>query len=372
MRAGALGIATALIYPPDSFQSTEDLIELARVAAQYDGIYASHMRDESAKLLDAIRESIEIGEKSGIQVEIFHFKGAYAPGWGKLVPEAGRLIESARARGVNVAADMYVYPAGGTGLEITVPNWVFEQGAEQGVQRLKDPKIRERLKKELAAGSQPGWSNLVEAAGGWQGVVLANPYNERYERYRNRSFADIGKELGRDPADVAWDIVLEAFPKRAFALFFMMSEPDIETALKFPWMSIGSDAGAAEKPGEMDAIGLPHPRAYGNAARVIAEYVKKRHVLTLEDAVRKMTSWPATRMRLYDRGAIREGLRADVTIFNYERLDDVASFEHPMGSPTGIDYVLVNGQLVIDQGRHTGAKPGSVLRGGGREPHCRN
>lgn len=365
MRAGAMGIATALIYPPHSFQSTEDLIELAHVAAKYDGIYASHMRDESAKLLEAIGESIEIGEKSGIQVEIFHFKGAYAPGWGKLVPEAGRLIEAARARGVNIAADMYVYPAGGTGLEITVPNWVFEQGVEQGVQRLKDPKIRERLKKEVAAGSQPGWSNLVEAAGGWRGVLLANPFNERYDRFRNRSLEDIGKQLGKHPADVAWDIVLEALPNRAYALYFMMSEPDIETALKFPWMSIGSDAGAAEKPGEMDAIGLPHPRAYGNAVRVIAEYVKKRHVLTLEDAVRKMTSWPATRMRLYDRGAIREGLKADVTIFNYERLDDVASFENPMGSPTGIDYVLVNGQLVIDQGRHTGAKPGSVLRGGG-------
>lgn len=368
MRAGALGIATALIYPPDSFQSTQDLIELSRVAAKYGGIYASHMRDESAKLLQAIGESIEIGEKTGIQVEIFHFKGAYAPGWGKLVPEAGALIEAARARGVNIAADMYVYTAGGTGLDITVPNWVWEQGAKTGLQRLKDSKVRARLKKEIAAGSMPGWSNLVEASGGWDHVVLANAFNPKYDRYRFKSIEYIAKQLDQDPADVSWDIVLGAQPNRAMGLYFMMSESDIATALRWPWMSIGSDAGANERPGMIDAIGLPHPRAYANFPRVIAEYVKKRNVLTLEDAIRKMTSWPATRMRLYDRGVIREGLKADVTIFNEERLDDVANYENPTAYPTGIDYVLVNGQPVIDQGRHTGAKPGIVLRGAGFDP----
>jgi N-acyl-D-amino-acid deacylase len=167
---------------------------------------------------------------------------------------------------------------------------------------------------------------------------------------------------------VAWDIVLAAQPNRPMALYFMMSEQDIATALRWPWMSIGSDAGANEGPGMIDAIGLPHPRAYANFPRVIAEYVRKRHVLTLEDAIRKMTSWPATRMRLYDRGAIREGLKADVTIFNEGRIEDVASYEKPTAYPAGIDYVLVNGQLVIDQGRHTGAKPGSILRGGGYRP----
>jgi N-acyl-D-amino-acid deacylase len=367
MRAGSMGIATALIYPPDSFQSTDDLIELSRVAAKYGGIYASHMRDESARLLQAISESIEIGEKAGIQVEIFHFKGAYAPGWGKLVPEAGELIEAARARGVNIAADMYVYTAGGTGLDITVPNWVWEQGAKRGLERLKDPSVRVRLKKEIAAGSMPGWSNLVEASGGWDHIVLANAFNPKYDRYRFKSLDYIGKQLGQDPADVSWDIVLGAQPNRAMGLFFMMSEPDIATALRWPWMSIGSDAGANEGPGTIDAIGLPHPRAYANFPRVIAEYVKKRRVLTLEDAIRKMTSWPATRMRLYDRGAIREGLKADVTIFNEERIEDVATYENPTSYPLGIDYVLVNGQLVIDQGRHTGAKPGSVLRGAGAD-----
>ena len=364
MRAGAMGIATALIYPPDSFQSTDDLVALARVAARYGGIYASHMRDESAKLLEAIGESIEIGEKTGIQVEIFHFKGAYAPGWGKLVPQAGELIEAARRRGVAIAADMYVYTAGGTGLDITVPNWVWEQGEKRGLERLADPTVRVRLKREVAAGSAPGWSNLIEASGGWDHVMLANAFNPKYDAYRFKSIDYIARQLGQEPADVSWDIVLGAQPKRAMGLFFMMSEADIETALRWPWMSIGSDAGANEGPGTIDAIGLPHPRAYANFPRVIAEYVKKRHVLTLEDAIRKMTSLPATRMRLYDRGAIRSGLKADVTIFSEDRIADVADYTNPTAYPTGIDYVLVNGQVVVDQGRHTGAKPGQVLRGG--------
>jgi len=367
MRAGAMGLGTALIYPPDSFQTTDELVELARVAARYDGIYASHMRDESADLLKAIGESIEIGERAGIQVEIFHFKAAYAPGWGKLVPEAGALIEAARARGVNIAADMYVYTAGGTGLDITVPNWVFAQGQEKAVERLRDPQIRERLKKEVLAGSQPGWSNLVAASGGWDHIVLANAFTPKYDAYRYKSLAFIGQQLHKDPADVAWDILLAALPNRAMALFFMMSEPDIEAALRFPWMSIGSDAAASDVPGQMDALGLPHPRSYGNFPRVIAEYVKKRHVLTLEDAVRKMTSWPATRMRLYDRGAIREGLWADLTVFNYDQIEDKATYDNPTAFPTGIDYVLVNGKVVIDRGRHTGAKPGRVLRGPGAD-----
>jgi N-acyl-D-amino-acid deacylase len=365
MRGGAVGIATALIYPPDSFQSTQDLVELAKVAAQYNGVYASHMRDESAALLSAIGESIQIGEQAGIQVEVFHFKGAYQPGWGQLVPQAIALIDGARARGVNIGADMYLYTAGGTGLDITVPNWVWERGVERGLKQLRSPRVRERLKREVQAGSQPGWSNLVHASGGWKHVVLANAFSERYDAYRHQSIEDIGRQLGRDPADVAWDILLEAAPKRAMALFFMMSENDIETALKAPWMAIGSDAAATEHLGEMDALGLPHPRSYGNFPRVIAEYVRKRQVLTLEDAVRKLSSLPATRMRMFDRGALREGLWADLTVFDYDRIQDNATWENPVAVPAGIDYVLVNGEVVIDEGKHTGAKPGKVLRGPG-------
>ena len=366
MKAGAFGISSALIYPPDSFQTTDDLVALARVAGKCDGFYASHMRDESGKLLSAIDEATAIGEQGGVKVEIFHMKAAYAPGWGKLMPQAVAKIAAARARGVDVAADLYPYTAGGTGLSITVPNWVFADGEAKGYERLKDPALRARMKRELAGGSLPGWSNLVEASGGWQHVVLANPYNAKYDAYRGKDVASIAQQLGKDPADTAWDIVLDARPEIAMALFFMMDERDIETALRQPWTSIGSDAAAVERMGEVDALGLPHPRAYGTFPRVIAEYVKKRGILTLEQAIRKMTSWPATRMGLVDRGVVREGLRADLTVFDYERIDDRATWDQPMAIPAGIDYVIVNGQLAIDGGAQTVARAGQVLR-----HHCR-
>lgn len=363
MKAGTFGLATALIYPPGSFQTTDELVEIVKASAPCQAIYATHMRDESAGLLDGIREAIEIGERAGVKVEIFHLKAAYAPGFGKMMPDAVKLIDEARARGIDVAADMYMYPFAGTGLEITAPNWVYENGFDAAVALLKDPVARERMKKDLAAGPQPGWTNMVYSSGGWHKVVLANPHNPKWEKYRFKSIAEIAKAEGRDPADIAWDIMLEALPKRAVALYFMMDERDIEVALKKPWVSIGSDAGAAPVYGQIDGLGLPHPRAYGNAARTIAEYVKRRPVLTLEDAVRKMTSWPAMRMGLSDRGVLREGLKADITIFDYDRLDDRASFSQPTISPVGIDYVLVNGQLAVDGGKVTGARPGAVLKG---------
>jgi N-acyl-D-amino-acid deacylase len=362
MKAGAFGITTALIYPPSSYASTGELIELAKVAGRCDGFYATHMRDESAGLVSAIGEAIEIGEKGGVKVEIFHLKAAYLPKAGQLMPEAVKAIQAARDRGVDIAADMYPYTAGGTGLDITVPNWVWADGAPKGLERLKDPKVRERLKRELAAGSQPGWSNLVDASGGWDHVVLANAFNPKYDTYRYKSLAEIGKAMGMDPADVAWDIVIEGQPNRPVALYFMMDERDIETAIRQPWVSIGSDAAASEKFGGMDALGLPHPRAYGTFPRIIAEYVRKRHVLTLEDAVRKMTSWPADRMGLADRGVIREGLRADLTVFDYDTIADGSTWADPMAAPRGVDYVVVNGQLAVDNGVYTGARSGHVLR----------
>lgn len=363
MNAGTFGLATALIYPPGAFQTTAELIEIVKAAAPCNAIYATHMRDESAGLVDGIKEAIAIGEGAGVKVEIFHLKAAYAPKFGQLMPEAVKVINAARARGVDVAADMYLYPFAGTGLEITAPNWVYEKGFAEAVKLLKDPAARERMKRDVLAGPQPGWTNMVASSGGWDKVVLANAHNAKWDVYRFKNLAEIGKSLNRDPADVAWDIMLDALPKRAMGLYFMMDERDIETALKQPWVSIGSDAGAAEIYGKIDGLGLPHPRAYGNAARAIAEYVKRRPVLTLEDAVRKMTSWPAQRMGLTDRGVLREGLKADVTIFDYDTLDDGATFEKPTASPTGIDYVIVNGQLVLDNGKATAARPGQVLKG---------
>jgi N-acyl-D-amino-acid deacylase len=366
MKNGAMGMTTALIYPPSSYAKTDELIEMAKVAGKYGGIYASHIRDEGSGLVGAVEEAITIGEKGGLPVEIFHLKAAYQPGWGKLMKEAGERIEQARMRGVDVAADIYLYPAGGTGLEATIPSWAFEGGSEKLFERLKDPAIRARLKAEQKTGS-PGWWNIIEAAGGWDGIILANAQNRENARFQGKSLSAIAKEMNKEPAEAAFDLILQAGGKRVYALYFMMSEPDIETALRFPWTSIGSDAGAALKPSETDAIGLPHPRAYGNFPRLIAKYVRERKVISLPEAIRKMTSWAAARMRIQGRGVIKQGAWADVVVFDFDKIQDNATFEKPLLSPTGIDYVLVNGEVVIDNGNHTGARPGKVIYGQGKQ-----
>ena len=364
MKAGAMGMTTALIYPPSSYTKTDELIEMAKVAGQYGGIYASHIRGEGKELVQSVEEAITIGEKGGLPVEIFHLKAAYQPGWGTLMRLAGERINAARGRGVDVAADMYLYTAGGTGLEAVIPSWAFAGGYDKLLERLKDPATRKLLKRQIRTGV-PGWWNIVEAAGGWNGIVLVNAQNKENVRFEGKSVAQIAKELRKDPADAAFDIVAQG-NGRTLALYHMMSEQDIATALKFPWISIGSDAAAAPKPGEVDALGLRHPRSYGNFPRLIAYYVRTKRTLTLEEAVRKMTSWPATRMRLNGRGLIKEGCWADVVIFDYDKIQDRATYEDPLRYPEGIEYVLVNGQVVIDQGKHTGARPGHVLYGPGR------
>lgn len=367
MRSGAMGMTTALIYPPSSYASTEELIEMAKVAGKYGGIYASHIRDEGKGLVAAVEEAIEIGEKGGLPVEIFHLKAAYQPGWGKLMGQAGEKITAARARGVDVAADIYLYTAGGTGLEATIPSWAFEGGSEKLLERLNDPKIRARLKTELKTGS-PGWWNIVEASGGWENVVLVNAQNKDNAKFEGKSLAQIAKDWNKEPADAAWDLVSQG-SGRVMAIYHMMSEQDIETALRFPWTSIGSDAGASLKVGTIDGLGLAHPRSYGNHPRLIARYVREKKVLTLPEAIRKMTSWAAARMRLDSRGLIKEGLWADVVIFDYDKIQDRATFEQPLLSPVGIDYVLVNGEVVAENGKHTGAKPGKVIYGPGTTPN---
>lgn len=364
MKAGAMGMTTALIYPPSSYATTNELIEVAKVAGQYGGIYASHIRGEGKELVQSIEEAITIGEKGGLPVEIFHLKAAFQPGWGRLMRQAGRKIEEARARGVDVAADMYLYTAGGTGLEATIPSWAFEGGRQKLLERLKDPATRARLKREMVTGS-PGWWNIIEAAGGWDGIVLANAQNKDHKHFEGKNLAQIAREWKKTPADAAFDLVA-AGTGRVTAIYHMMSEQDIITALKFPWTSIGSDAGASVNPTALDTLGLGHPRGYGNFPRLIARYVREKRVLTLEQAIRKMTSWPATRMRLNARGVIREGCWADVVIFDYNTIQDRATYDQPFVYPVGIDYVLVNGQLVIDRGKHTGARPGHVIYGPGR------
>src|SRR5215813_1715809 len=365
MRGGAMGMTTALIYPPSSYAKTEELIEVAKAAAKYGGVYASHIRGEGKELVESVAEAIAIGERGGLPVEVFHLKAAYQPGWGRLMLEVGKLVDDARARNVDVAADLYLYTAGGTGLEATIPSWAFEGGREALLKRLADPETRARLKKEITTGS-PGWWNIIEAAGGWDGVVMVNARNAENARFNGKTMTQIAKEWGKEPADAAFDLVAQG-QGRVMAIYHMMSEQDIETALRFPWTSVGSDAGAALRPGQQDDLGLPHPRSYGNFPRLIARYVRERRVLTLEEAIRKMTSWPATRMRLAGRGMIKEGCWADVVIFDYDKIQDRSTYEQPLLFPDGIDYVLVNGQLVIDHGKHTGARPGQVLYGPGRQ-----
>ena len=365
MRGGAMGMTTALIYPPSSYSSTDELVEVARGAAKYGGIYASHIRGEGKEVVEAVNEAIAVGERAGMPVEVFHLKVAHKPGWGILMDSVRQTVEAARARGVDVAADLYVYTAGGTGLEATIPSWAHEGGTDSLKARLANAAIRARLKGEVTTGS-PGWWNIIEAAGGWEGVVLVNARNPANVRYEQKTIAQIARETGKDPADAAWDLVAQG-SGRVMAIYHMMSEGDIETALRFPWTSIGSDAGAVMEIGVPDQTGLPHPRSFGNFPRVIAKYVKERHVLTLSEAVRKMTGWPATRMRLANRGTIAVGNWADVTIFDYDALQDRATYERPMDFPTGIEWVLVNGSVTIDHGKHTGAKAGAVLRGPGAD-----
>ena len=359
-----MGMTTALIYPPSSFASTDELVAVGSAAAEFGGIYASHIRDEGAGLVSAVREAIEVGERAGMPVEIFHYKGAYEPGWGRIIREAAAEIEAARERGVDVAADVYPYTAGGTGLEATIPSWAADGGTDSLRARIARPEVRERLKQEVETGSD-GWWNIVEASGGWDNIVLVNARNGNNAHLEGMTIAEVAQTTGADPADAAWDLVSEG-EGRVMAIYHMMSEDDVQWALQRPWTSIGSDAGAALTPGLMDGLGLPHPRSYGTFARVLARYVRETGTLSLEEAVRKMTSWPATRMRLERRGVIREGAWADITIFDLDRISDRATYEEPVLFPEGIEYVLVNGVVVIEHGgTHTGARPGQVLYGPG-------
>jgi N-acyl-D-aspartate/D-glutamate deacylase len=365
MRGGAMGMTTALIYPPSSYSTTDELVEVAKAAAKYGGTYASHMRDEGQGVIGAINELVTISEKAGLPAEIFHLKVAYQPGWGILMDSVRQTVDAARARGDDIAADMYVYTAGGTGLEATIPSWAQEGGTDSLKARLANPQIRARLKREVTTGSE-GWWNIIQSAGGWNGIVLVNARNPANAKYEQQTIAQIARAENKDPADAAWDLVAQG-SGRVMAIYHMMGEPDIETALRFPWTSIGSDAGAVAQIGVPDATGLPHPRSFGNFPRVISKYVKQRHVLTLTEAIRKMTGWPAARMRLANRGTIEVGNWADVTIFDYDAIEDKATYERPMEFPTGIEWVLVNGVVTIDRGKHTGAKAGRVLWGPGTE-----
>ncbi len=362
MQRGALGLTTALIYPPESFSKTPELVELARIAARYGGIYATHVRDEGLGELQAIGEAIEIGEKANLPVEIFHLKVAHRDGWKTMLPKIDTLVRSARARGVDVTADQYPYTASGTGLDACIPAWAAEGGPAERNRRLKDPAIRERIRTEMKHGS-PGWFNRVEAVGSWKNVVIGSMPAGGDQHYVGMTIEDVARERKQPPEDTVMDLVSQSTGGIG-ALYFMMSEDDVRTAMTFPWVSVGSDAAA----GNADTAQGPggHPRQYGAFARVIARYVRETPVLTLENAVRRMTSLPATKLHLAGRGMLTEGAFADLVLFDYDRIEDTATYESPHQYPRGIPYVLVNGQVVVDKGEHTGARPGRIIYGPGR------
>ena len=360
MQHGALGLTTALIYPPGSYAKTPELVELAKVAARYGGIYASHVRDEGLGELAAIGEAIEIGEEAGLPVEIFHLKVAHRAGWRTLLPKIDALVQGARARGVDITADQYPYTASATGLDACIPAWAAEGGAAERNKRLQDPAIRARIRDEMKHGS-PGWFNRVEAVGSWRNVVIGSMPPSGDQHDVGMTIEDIARERKQQPEDTVMDLVSQAADGIG-ALYFMMSEDDVRTAMTYPWVSVGSDAAA----GSIEtAQGRGHPRQYGTFPRIIAHYVREAGVLTLENAVRRMTSLPAVKLHLSGRGTLVEGGFADITIFDYGRIEDTATYESPHQYPKGIPYVLVNGQVVVDKGEHTGARPGRVLYGGG-------
>ena len=362
MREGAIGLSSGLIYPPNAFAKTDELIELAKVAAKYGGIYTSHIRGESTHRIQAVDEAIQIGEKAGLPVHILHFKISGRANWGLMAAQVEQ-IQAARDRGVDITADQYPYIASMTNLHMCLPPQYLEGTSEELIARLKNPKVRAGIRRAITTGL-PGWEdNEVESVGGWHGVLVASVQKPENKKYEGKRMDEVAKIAGKDPLDALCDLLISE-EGSAGAIYFSMSEPDVELAMKQPWLGVGSD-GSGVNP-DMKFAGKPHPRFYGTFPRVLGVYVREKKVLTLPEAIRKMTSLSAQITGLTDRGLLRPGMAADITIFDPKIVSDKATFENPMQYPLGIPYVIVNGVVVINQGQHTGARPGRVLYGRGK------
>lgn len=362
MEDGAVGLSSSLVYAPAFYASTEELIELAKVAARYGGIYATHMRSESNSIMKAIDEAIRIGREAKIPVEIFHLKLAGKQNWGKM-HEVIRKIESARAAGIDITADQYPYVAGATSLGASIPPWAHEGGTAKFVERLKDAKTRERLKQEMRAATGD-WENFYYGAGGGQGIMIASVLSDGLKKYQGKRVSEAARLMNKpDEIDALFDLVI-ADNNNIGAVYFLMNEEDVKLAMKQPWVSIGVDYGAVATTGPL-AEARAHPRAYGTFPRILGRYVRDEPVLTMEEAIRKMTSLAANRTGLSERGLIKTGFFADVVIFDPRQINDVATFEDPNRLSVGVRHVIVNGKLVLDNGRQTTALPGRPLRGPG-------
>jgi N-acyl-D-amino-acid deacylase len=362
---GALGVSSALIYAPAFYARTEELIALCQVAAESRGLYISHIRSESNRLLEAADELIRIGREAGIRAEFYHLKVAGQPNWHKLDALIQK-IEAARAEGLAITANMYNYTAAGTGLDAAMPPWVQEGGQEEWVRRLKDPATRQRVKREMAAPAND-WENFYVAAGSPDKIVLAGFKNDQLKPLTGKTLAEVAHMRGTSPEEAAMDLVIED-NDRVDAIYFIMSEDNLRKQLRLPWVSFGSDEGSLAPEGVFLKSSI-HPRAYGNVARLLGKYVRDEKLIPLEAAIRRLTALPAANLKLDRRGALRPGCFADIVIFDPASIRDHATFEQPHQYATGVRDVFVNGIQVLKDGEHTGAKPGQVVRGPGWKNH---
>lgn len=362
MEAGALGIGSSLIYAPAFYASTDELIELCKVAARYRGKYISHMRSEGNRLLEAVDELIRISREAHIPAEIYHLKAAGQSNWPKM-DQAIAKIEAARRDGLQITADMYTYPAGATGLDASMPPWVLDGGYDSAYRRLADPATRKKIAEAIRT---PGdaWENLYRAAGSPDRVLLVEFKSDKLKPLTGKTLAEAARLRGEDPVDTIMNLVLED-RSRVGTVYFMMSEDNIRKQIALPWVSFGSDASsmAPEPPFTKSSA---HPRAYGNFARVLGKYVRDDKVLTMQDAIRKLSGLPATNLELDHRGFLKPGMFADVVVFDPATIADRATFENPHQYAVGVRQVFVNGTQVIKDGEHTGAKPGRALWGPGK------
>jgi N-acyl-D-amino-acid deacylase len=361
MREGAMGVGSSLIYAPATYAETPELVAIASEAAKCGGMYISHMRSEGNKLLEAIDELIAISKQSGAPAEIYHFKQAGEPNWGKIDAAIAK-VEAARAAGQRITADMYTYTAGATGLDAAMPTWVQSGGLEAWIKRMKEPATRARLVKEMRTPSND-WENLMLLAGSPDRVLLISFKNPKLKPLTGKTLAEVAKMRGKSPEETAMDLVIED-ESRVGTVYFLMSEDNVKREAGLPWMSFGSDE-ASETPEGVFLKSSSHPRAYGNFSRVLAKYVRQDHAVALPDAIRRLTSLPATNLSLKQRGWLKPGYYADVVVLDPAKIQDHATFEQPKQLATGVDDVFINGVQVLRSGRHTGAKPGRFVRGPG-------
>ena len=366
MKDGALGLSSALIYPPNIYARTDELIALAQVASKYGGLYATHMRSEGASEMPALAEAIRIGREANLPVEIFHLKVSGRPRWGSM-KNVVAAIQLARDSGLDIAADMYPYTAGATALASALPPWAADGGVQKLLERLNDPASRARIKKDLA-GDHPDWENLFYDCGGAAGVLISSVQNPELKQFEGKTVDDVAKSWRKSAEDTLMDFVL-ADNAQTGAIYFMASEEDLRTGLSQPWTSIGLDAGEMSLDGPLYEAHA-HPRAMGSMPRFLGRYVRDEHRLPLEAAIRKITSLPAQREHLESRGLLRPGYFADIAIFDPATIIDHATYTKPDQLSDGIDFTIVNGQIEYDHGKLTGSTAGRILRGRGWHPEA--